>query len=103
MPYPHFQPPGTVLIQGQPVRFRDVCVYEFTIGDVEDPDIMAGEPIWNWQQSAAGSWIMEHAQNTPYWIQNLDPSMWGTRYKIMARLSERDETFWRLKRGGPKS
>lgn len=84
------------------MRFRDVCVHEFTVGDVEDPDIMAGEPIWNWQQSEAGAWVMEHAAEQPYWTRSMEHTTWGHRYRIMARLSEQNETFWRLKWAGIK-
>jgi hypothetical protein len=85
------------IINGLPVQFRDVCVHEFRVGDVEDPDIMAGEPLWTWQQSAAGSWIMEHAVEKPYWSRNMDLSTYSYVYRIVARLSEPNELFWRLK------
>jgi hypothetical protein len=98
--YLHWQADETKIINGFPVRFRDVCVHEFRLGDVEDPDIMAGEPIWAWQQSDAGSWIMEHAVEKPYWSRNMDFSTYGHVYRIIARLGDKDETFWRLKWGG---
>ena len=82
------------------MRFRDVCVHEFVLGDVEDVDIYAAAPIWEWQQSEAGCWIMEHAAKEPYWIQNMDVNTLGYRVRIMARLSEQNEVFWRLKWGG---
>jgi len=95
----HWQPVETRIIDGVPVRFRDVCVHEFAVGDVEDPVMYAGEPLWSWQQSAAGAWIMENAEETPYWIKDLDPSTYMYRFRIMARLSEFNETFFRLKYG----
>jgi hypothetical protein len=100
--YSHWRPEEVKVIDGYAVRFRDVCVHEFTVGDVEDPDIMAGEPIWNWHQSEAGSWIMEHAADKPYWVRYMDTNAWGNKYRIMARLSEKNEIFWRLKWAGVK-
>jgi hypothetical protein len=100
--YSHWRPEQVEIINDRAVRFRDVCVHEFTVGDVEDPDIMAGEPLWKWQQSESGSWVMTHAVEQPYWMHQLDHHSFGHRYKIMARLSEQDETFWRLKWGGIK-
>jgi hypothetical protein len=94
--YKHWQPEYTKIINGKPVRFRDVCVHEITIGDVEDPDIMVADPIWRWQQSDVAKFIMEHAVEKPYWIQHLDHNSCGYKYYIMARLSEQNETFWRL-------
>ncbi len=95
----HWQPVETRIIDGLPVRFRDVCVHEFALGDVEDPVMYAGEPLWNWQQSAAGAWIMENAEETPYWIKDLDLSTYMYRFRVMARLSESNETFFRVKYG----
>jgi hypothetical protein len=98
----HWKPEETKIIDGLPVRFRDVCVREFRLADVEDPDIIAGEPIWQWQQSAAGQFVMTHAVESPYWTRNFDIVTYGHVYKIMARLSEQNETFWRLKWGGTR-
>jgi hypothetical protein len=95
----HWQPAETKIIDGLPVRFRDVCVHEFTVGDVEDPVLYAGEPLLAWQESAAGAWIMENAEEKPYWIKDLDYRTYMYRFRIIARLSEFNETFFRLKYG----
>lgn len=100
--YRHWKAEEVKLIGNLAVRFSDICVHEFTVGDVEDPEIYAAEPIWNWQQSDAGQWVMENAVEQPYYIQSLDYTSWGHRYKIMARLSEQNQTFWSLKWGGSK-
>jgi len=93
----HWQPAMTKIIDGKPVRFRDVCVREITIGDVEDPDIYVGQNIWEWQQTAAGEFVMENAVEKPYWTRSMDYASFGHKYRIMARLSEQNETFFRLK------
>lgn len=90
------------ILDGKPVRFRDVCVHEIKMGDVEDPDIYVAAPIWEWQQTAAGRFVMEHAVGKPYWIQHRDHSSYHLLYRIMARLSEQNETFWKLKWGNIK-
>lgn len=90
------------IIDEVPVRFRDVCVHEFAMGDVEDVEIYIASPIWEWQQSESGSWIMEHAENQPYYVQGTDINTLSYRIRIMARLSEKNEVFWRLKWGGIK-
>lgn len=84
------------------MRFRDICVHEFTMGDVDDFDIYVAAPIWEWQQSESGCWIMEHAETQPYYLHHTDLNTFGYRVKIMARLSEKNEVFWRLKWGGNK-
>ena len=88
------------ILDGKPVRFRDVCVHEIKMGDVEDPDLCVASPIWDWQNSDAGQFVMEHAEDKPYWTRHTDPSIYGHLYRIMARLSEQNETFWRLKWDG---
>jgi hypothetical protein len=40
---------------------------------------------------------MEHAVGKPYWTQRRDHSSYHLLYHIMARLSESNEVFWRLK------
>ena len=85
------------IIDDRVVRFNDICVHEFTMGDVEDPDLYAAQPIWEWQESEAGKFVMEHAAETPYWIRQVDHSSYGHQYKIIARLSEPNQTFFKLK------
>jgi len=92
----HFKKTEYKLINDRVVRFSDVCVHEITMGDVEDPDLWVASPIYDWQQTEAGKFIMEHAEEKPYWISSMDYNSWGTKYRIMARLSEQNETFWRL-------
>ena len=100
--YRHWQPQHTKIIDGKPVRFRDVCVHEIRMGDVEDPDLFVADPIWQWQQSDAGRFIMENAVDQPYWTRGIDHNNYGHLYRIVARLSEQNETFWSLKWGGLK-
>ena len=74
-----------------------MCVHEFGMGDVEDPDIYAAGPVWKWQQSEVGQWVIEHAVEKPYWIKQIDA--YGYQCRIMARLSAQDQTFFKLKWG----
>ena len=94
--YKHWQPEMTKIIDGKPVRFRDVCVHEIRMGDVEDPDLWVASPIYEWQQTEAGKFVMEHAVEAPYWISQMDVANYSQVYRVMARLSEQNETFWRL-------
>ena len=94
------QPRQVKIIDGVPVAFSDVVVHHFPMGDVEDPDLYAAEPLYNWQQSEAGTWVMAHAVEPPFWVRQPDLSSYGYRYYIVARLKEQDQTFWSLKWGG---
>ena len=95
--YPHYQSPEYRIINDQVVCFSNICVHEFTMGDVEDPDLYAAQPISEWQDSEAGRFVMEHAVEKPYWIRQIDHSSYGYQYRIIARLSEPNQTFFRLK------
>jgi hypothetical protein len=95
----HWLPAEYKIIDGQPLRFRDVCVHEIRMGDVEDPDLFVADPIWKWEQTEEGRFIMEHAVDQPYWTRNVDPVNYGHVYRIVARLSEKNEMFWQLKWG----
>lgn len=97
--YRHWKDTEVKIIDDRAIRFSDVCVHEFGIGDVEDPLLCAASSISEWKQSEAGQWVMENAVEQPYYIQSLYYHSWGHRYKIMARLSEQDQTFWTLKWG----
>jgi hypothetical protein len=66
---------------------REVVVHEFTMGDVEDPDLYAAEPMWKWEKSEEGQWIMEHAVETPSWHRIPDMMQYGYRFQIRAKLS----------------
>jgi hypothetical protein len=78
-------------------KINHVVVHEFKMGDVEDPDLYAAEPLYQWQQSEMGQWVMEHSVETPTWSRYADTLQWGFQYKITAYLKERDYTFWVLK------
>jgi hypothetical protein len=95
--YQHWKSAEVKIIDGSAIRFRDVCVHEIKMGDVEDPDLFVAHPMLDWQESEAGKFVMEHAVDQPYWTRSTDYTSYGHVYRIVARLSEQHETFWRLK------
>jgi len=92
-----FKAPSVMLVDNNPVKVSDVAVHSFTMGDVEDPDLYAAQPIIDWQNSEQGKWVMEHAVETPFWHRTIDPTSYGHKYYIIARLREQDQTYWTLK------
>ena len=77
---------------------RVVC-HRFRMGDVEDPDLYAAEPLWQWQNSEMGKWVMANAIQTPSWHRDIDPSTYGYAYSIRAELSPKNYTYWWIKWG----
>ena len=94
------RPREVKVIDNVAIAYSDVVVHHFPMGDVEDPDLYAAEPLYQWQQSEAGAWVMAHAVEPPFWTRQPDISSYGYRFYIVARLKEADQTFWSLKWGG---
>ena len=97
VPISSIEPTDVQLIDGRPVKISTVVVHEFVMGDVEDPDLYAAEPLLAWQKSEAGEWIMLHSVNQPQWHRSVDYASCGYRYCVTARLKEQDEIFFKLK------
>jgi len=67
-------------------EIRTVTVHEFTMGDVEDPDLYAAEPMYQWEISEKGKWVMANAIETPTWNRMVDYNTYGYKYCIRAKL-----------------
>ena len=63
-----------------------VVVHRFQLGDVEDPDLYAAEPILDWEKSEAGMFVMEHAVDKPEWHRHLNTLTYGYEYAIIAMM-----------------
>jgi hypothetical protein len=74
-------------------------VYEFPMGDVEDPEIYAAEPLYKFEKSEQGQWVMEHALEKPVFYIGPCMQTYGYRCRVEAVLSEEDATFFQLKWG----
>ena len=74
-------------------------VYEFPMGDVEDPEIYAAEPLYKFEKSEQGKWVMEHALEKPVFYIGPCMQTYGYRCRVEAVLSEEDATFFQLKWG----
>lgn len=81
------------------VKALAVVVHTIRMGDVEDPDLFVAQPLYQWQQSEEGKWIMEHSVETPMWHRSNDFEFMGFVYKIHAYLNPEDYTYWKLKYG----
>ena len=86
-----------MVIEGVAHRIYHVIVHSFLTGDVEDPDLYAAQPLWEWENSEMGQWVMENAIETPMWNRIVDYNTYGTRYTITAKLKDADHTYFLLK------
>lgn len=78
---------------------KTVVVHRFTMGDVEDPDLYAAEPLIKWENSEQGQWVMANAVETPSWHRMADPMTYGYQYQIRAKLRGSALTEWLLRYG----
>jgi hypothetical protein len=78
---------------------KEIVVHSFSMGDVEDPDLYAAQPLYEWEKSEAGQWVMKNAADTPTWHRIADPMSYGYRYQIRAKLMGPALTEWLLKHG----
>jgi len=70
-------------------EIHTVVVHRFNMGDVEDPDLYAAQPIYEWQESEAGKFVLEHAVETPIWQRQIDNVQYGWQYVIVAELEKK--------------
>jgi hypothetical protein len=78
-------------------EIHKVVVHTFSMGDVEDPDLYAAQPLYDWQHSPAGEYVMKHALETPIWHRQADPVNWGHQYIIVAELEKKKLSEFYLK------
>jgi len=93
----HYKPQLWRIVDGVDIEESDVLVHMFTVSDTEDPDIIAGFNIQDWQKSEPGRWVYENCAEAPYWIRIMDHFAFGYQYKILARMTKQHETFFKLK------
>jgi len=96
------EPKGTrineyMIIEDRVHEIHRVIVYRFIMGDVEDPDLYAAQPLWEWQQSEMGKFVMEKSVETPVWHRQADVANYGYQYAVEAWLKGADYSFWVLK------
>lgn len=74
-----------------------LVVHSFKLSDVDDPQIYAAGPIWDWQQSPAGQWVLHHSVKEPYFTSSTTD--YGCLIRIIAELEDQDATYFNLKWG----
>ena len=75
----------------------EYIVKHIRMGDVEDPDLMVSQPIYEWQQTEEGKYVMKHSVPEPMWVRGFDTNTYGYLYSIKAYLTPEQITFYKLK------
>lgn len=80
-------------------EIHKVVVHRFRMSDVDDPDLYAAEPMYQWEKSDAGQFIMENAEETPSWHRHIDHTSFGYEYVIVAELEKKKLSEFYLRWG----
>ena len=78
-------------------RTIECIVHKIRMGDVEDPDLFVAQPIYEWQQTEAGKYVMANSAPEPMWLRSMDPGTYGYQYTIKAYFTPKQLTYWKLK------
>jgi hypothetical protein len=88
-----------ILLDEMVMITKEIVVHSFRQGDVEDPDLYAAEPLYNWQNTPQGEWVMKNAVEPPVWHRMADPANYGHKYIITATFIEKKLTEYYLRFG----
>ena len=72
-------------------------VHEFRMGDSEDPEIYAAEPLYAWQKTEKGRWVMGVSTETPSYHIDVDHTHMGYKVTILADIPEEFLTYYYLR------
>lgn len=66
---------------------RELTVFSFILdGSVEDPVMLAAEPLYDWEHSEQGQWVMRNACDTPTWHKSIDSSSYNYKFIVRAKF-----------------
>lgn len=80
-------------------EIHKVIVHRFRMSDVEDPELYAAQPIYEWQQTDAGKFVMNHSISPPVYHQHIDHMTMGYQYVIVAELEKKKLSEFYLRWG----
>lgn len=93
----NYKPARVRVVNGIAIEESDIEVHRFLIGDTDEPTIVAGFELAKWQQTEAAEWVRAHCIGELYWISGPSTDYYHICYRVMARLTKKDQTFFKLK------
>lgn len=76
-----------------------VVVHRFSVSDTDDPEIYAAQPIWEWENSDAGKFVMTNSLTVPVFHKSFDYMTLGCRFAITAELDKKKYSEFLLRFG----
>lgn len=71
-------------------------LHSFLLADVEDPELYCAGPIYDWQQTEQGQWVMKHALDPTFHII-AEPMTYGYRIVITGHVTAKRWTEYCLR------
>lgn len=82
-------------------EIHKVVVHRFRVSDSDDADLYAAQPLWEWQNSEQGKFIIANAVDKPIWQKQLDHSTYSYDFAIIAELTKSKLSEFYLRWGKP--
>lgn len=76
---------------------KTLCVHKFTMGDVEDIELYIADPLYKFEISDKGRWVMENALEQPMWHKMLSSNSFMYTIAITAKFTDEMATYFQLK------
>lgn len=89
------KPTKKYMVHGDEV-YEQRIVHRFKMSDVEDPEIYVAQPIYDWQQTEHGKWVMAHGRDPQYHI-HMEPITYGYQVVITAHITPKRWTEYCLR------
>jgi hypothetical protein len=77
---------------------QKINFHSFGMGDVEDPELYAAQPLYEWQQTEQGQWVMKHCSD-PQYIIRPDVNTFGHKIIVHGELEDQLATEYLLRWG----
>lgn len=75
-----------------------ITFHEFSIGDVEDPELYAAFPLGKFMDTDKGQWIKANCAD-PQYIIRADPGAYGHKIIVYGEVEDRLAVEWILRWG----
>ena len=77
---------------------QKITFHSFGMGDVEDPELYAAQPLYEWQQTEQGQWVINNCPD-PRYIVRPDDHNWGHKIIVYGEIEDKLATEYLLKWG----
>jgi len=77
---------------------QKINFHSFGMGDVEDPELYAAQPLYEWQQTEQGQWVMKNCLD-PRYIVRADVNTFGHKIIVYGEIEDQLATEYLLRWG----